>query len=145
MKVLLLSDIKKLGKRYDVKNVSDGYARNFLIPQKLATPADGAALALKARQDEAEKRAEDNSKRQAERLQNEILEFRVKADEGGSVFGSVTAGQIEKALQDKGYETGGIILKQPLKSLGDHEVEVKFGRGISGKAKVRIASLGKQD
>lgn len=141
MKVLLLGDIKKLGKKYDVKNVSDGYARNFLIPQKLAMPADGAALALKARQDEAEKRAEDNSKRQAERLQNEILEFWVKTDEGGGVFGSVTAGQIGKALQNKEYEISEVILKQPLKSLGDHEVEVKFGRGINGKAKVRISPL----
>lgn len=137
MKVLLLQDIKKLGKRYDIKEVSDGFARNFLIPKKMAMPANEKALALKAQQEEKEKRTEDGFKQQAERLQDEILEFRMKTDEGG-VFGSVTAKQIEKALQERGYETSEVILKQPLKSLGDHETEVKFGRGIGGRVRVRI-------
>ena len=143
MKVLLLSDVRKLGKKYDVKEVSEGYARNFLFARKLAVPADAGAMKIKAQAESRENETVGRYKELAKRLVGEVLEFKVRAGQKGEVFGSVTAKDIEAALLRKGY--GGqnnlaIILEKPLRALGEHKVGVNFGKGITGEVRVRLLS-----
>lgn len=143
MKILLLQDVKGVGRKYDVKEVSDGYARNFLIARKLATPADGAAMKLKAAAEAQEQARLSGYRESAKRLAGEVLEFRVRAGDKGEVFGSVKAEEIKKTLAERGYDAGEVLLDQPLRALGEREVSVKFGRGVTGKVRVRIIA-GKQ-
>ena len=138
MKVLLLKDVKKIGRKYDVKNVSDGYARNFLFAQKLAILADEGAMKIKARAEAEESALISRYKRMAAKLGKETLEFKVRAGDKGEMFGSVTGDQIKKTLSEKGYAVAEIILKKPLRALGEHKVAVSFGRGIVGEAKVLL-------
>ncbi len=139
MKVLLLQDVRKVGRKYDVKDVADGYARNFLLANKLAVPADANALRLKA---EADKKAQvllAQYSRAVEDLKKETLEFKVRAGSKGEVFGSVTAADIKKALEAKGFSDLEVDLDQSLRFLGEREVEVIFGKGIRGKVKVKLS------
>ncbi len=138
MKVLLLQDVKKLGKKYDVKEVSDGYARNFLIARKLAVPADEAAMKLKSETDRRENELIGKYQQLAERLKSEVLEFRVRAGGKGEVFGSITSEQIKKVLREKGFGEPEVVLNHPLRSIGEHRVEVSFGKGIKGEARVNL-------
>lgn len=141
MKVLLLQDVKKVGRKMEVKEVSDGYARNFLIARKLAVPAGEGAMKLKSETNHRENELVNKFQRLAERLNSEILEFKVKAGEKGEVFGSVTSEQISKVLAEKGYEDFEVLLEKPIKKSGDCEVPIKFGRGINGKAKIRVSPI----
>jgi len=138
MKVLLLQDVKGIGQRMEIKNVSDGYARNFLFPQKLAILAG-----QKARQQQAKWQSEEAFKLKryqdaALALQDTVFKFEVKTDARGSVFESISAQKIKKALEDKGF-TVAKIETGPLKDLGEHEVAVDFGRGVKGKARIVIS------
>ncbi|MBI2024572.1 MAG: 50S ribosomal protein L9 [Candidatus Harrisonbacteria bacterium] len=141
MRVLLLQDVRGLGRKMEIKNVSDGYARNFLFPGKKAIPADQKALAIKENFDKKEAETFDSYKNRVDALKIEVFEFFVKTGKKGEVFGSVGAGEIEKALAERGYENAEADLKHPLRSLGEHVIAVKFGRGIRGKAKVLLRSL----
>ncbi|MDP1718830.1 MAG: 50S ribosomal protein L9 [bacterium] len=138
MKVLLLQDVKKVGKKYDVKNVADGYARNFLLANKLAVPADANALRLKAEAEQKEKALLVELQEAVKRLGDQILEFKVRSGSKGEVFGSVTAEDIKKALEDKGFHDFKVELGQSLRFLGEREVDIVFGRGIGGKVKTRL-------
>lgn len=122
----------------EVKEVSDGYARNFLIAKKLAVPASEGAMKLKSETTRRENELVNRYRQLAERLKSEVLEFGVRAGEKGEVFGSVTAEQIRKALHEKGFGEVEVSLNQPLRSIGSHQVEVNFGRGIKGEAKVSL-------
>jgi large subunit ribosomal protein L9 len=139
MKVLLLQDVKKVGRRNEIKEVSDGYARNFLIPKKLAMPADEAALKIKKATDEKEAELVAKLKNLSEKLKNDILEFRVKSGKEGEVFGSVSAEQIKKSLEEKGYGKTEVLLEKPLRLMGNHKVGINFGRGIRGEATVKLS------
>lgn len=139
MRVLLTQDVRGLGRKMEIKNVSDGYARNFLFLGKKAIPADQKALALKAEFDKKEME-EETYKNRVDALKNEVFEFFVKTGKKGEVFGSIGAAEIEKALAKKGYENAEIDLNQPLRALGEHLLAVKFGRGIKGGAKVLLRS-----
>lgn len=138
MKVLLLQDVKKVGKKYDIKDVSDGYARNFLLAQKLAVPADARALQLKAEVAKKEQLLLVQYQKAAEDLKKEILEFKVRSGSKGEVFGSVTAADIKKALEVKGFSDLEVKLDQSLRFLGEREVEIAFGKGITGTVKVKL-------
>ena len=138
MKVLLLQDVKKIGRRYDVKEVSDGFARNFLIAKKLAVPADESALRLKAEVDRKEQEEKAVAVAAVGKLKGEILEFKVRSGDKGEVFGSVTEADIKKSLEAKGYKGFSIALDQSLRFLGDRDVDLVFGKGISGKVRVRL-------
>lgn len=140
MKVLLLQDIKKIGRKYEIKEVSEGHARNFLIPKKLAVPADRKAAAIKKDFEESEKNTFAGYKDLSDRLSREVLEFNVKTGSKGEVFGSVNAEQIQKTLKDKGYKGIEIRLEKPLRALGENLVGVDFGRGVKGTVKVRLLS-----
>lgn len=144
MKVILLQDVAALGRKRDVKDVSDGYARNFLIPHKLAMPASAAAMqaltAQKAREDQA-KAAEDAQYRaSAEKLKTLTLSFKTKIGEKGKAFGSITAAKIRDALKKEGIaiEKEWIVLDDPIKTTGGHTVEVKFPPDIVVKMRVVV-------
>lgn len=140
MKVILLQDVKGLGKKLDVKDVSDGYAKNALLPKNLAkaaTPEDienldaQKALQLKRLKEEKEKLLKLSGE-----LNKKELKFLVKTGAKKEVFGSVTADMIKIALRKEGIETDKINLVKPLRELGEHEVEIALGMGVSGKVKV---------
>ena len=136
MKVLLLQDLKGLGKRYDIKEVKEGYARNFLFPRKLAMCADEKATRMKKAAEIKEAGELAHLRAKAEQLKGERLVFKVRVGERGEVFGGIHAAQIEKALGNRGYEGIGVKLPHPLKSLGAHEVEVHWSHGVSAAVKV---------
>ena len=145
MKVILLEDVKKIGKRFDVKEVSDGYARNFLFPNGLADAATPSALKeLEKKKAEMEKEDHELIKRLEEisrLIKDRALEFPVKAGENGEVFGSVNKEMILRGLRDSGLlrsERAEIKLERPLKELGVHNVEVDLKKGINAILKVRL-------
>ncbi len=145
MKVILLEDVKKIGKRFDVKEVSDGYARNFLFPNGLADAATPSALKeLEKKKSEMEKEDHALIKRLEEisrLMKDRTLEFPVKAGASGEVFGSVTKEMILSGLRDSGLlrsERAEIKLERPLKELGVHNVEVDLKKGIKATLKVRL-------
>ena len=143
MKVLLLQDVRGIGRRMEIKNVSDGYARNFLIAKKLAIPADASALKLKQESDKEEQKLLDTYNKLARGLSKAVLEIQIKTGKNGEVFGSVKSEEIKSALLKKRLilNDSEVILGKPLRALGDHEVEVSMGRGIKGKVKVILLPL----
>ncbi len=143
MKVIFLQDVKSVAKRYDVKDVASGYARNFLLPKKLAEQATPAALKeLAALREKAAAEAHEFEKRVEElkrKIGGQALEFYLKADESGSVFGSVNKEAILSALRDSGLitkERVEIKLERPIKELGEYKITVRFKNG--GEAELRI-------
>ena len=132
-----------MGKRQEIKEVSDGYARNFLFPNTLAKPATANSLKElekeKIRFEKEDKAAKKRLTEIARLMTERHLEFPVKTDEKGGVFGSVTKDRILKALRDTGWlgkERVEIKLDHPLKELGEHYVEVDLNKGITAKLKV---------
>lgn len=138
MKVLLLKDIKNVGKRLDVIDVKSGHARNYLIPNNLAIMANKASLARKASIEKDQVLNLDRHKQLVEQLAKDSLEFSVKTGDKGEVFEPVSKDGIKKALITKGYQGFSVELSQSLKELGDHQVEIGFPQGIKGQVKVTI-------
>ncbi len=133
MKVILLKDIKGVGKRYEEKNVSDGYAENFLIPKKLAIPATGSAAAniKNLKENDTKHREADEKKLEAEiqKLTNTTVEVKARANEKNSLFAALTAPRISKLLMEKGIEVSAqsILVDSGIKELGTHNIKVKVG------------------
>jgi len=138
MKVLLLKDVKGLGRRMDVKEVADGYGRNFLIARGLAAIADTSHLKEKTQYETEKKVHVEKLTHEQERLAKTALSFAVKSGKAGQVFGSVTAEMIEKKLVEKGFEDAKVVLKKPLKTTGKHQIEVDLGEGIKGVIEVTL-------
>jgi ribosomal protein L9 len=145
MKVILTEDVTNLGKKNSVVNVSDGYARNFLFPRKLAVEANEANMArLKRVRDEEEKRIQkerDEAKALAERLNKLEVILKVKAGESGKLFGSVTSKDIADALKEQyGIELDKrkIDLKDAIKTTGVFEINVKLYQEIDARLKIRV-------
>lgn len=136
MQVLLLQDIKGLGRRFDIKEVKDGFARNFLFPKKLAVPADEQALKIKDAALKEKRHELAKYEALAARLKELTLEFKVRTGEHKEVFGSVKEADILKSLEAHGIAGGHVVLERPLKTLGEHKISVKFGEGVSGEVKV---------
>ena len=143
MKVVLLRDVKNVGKKNDVKNVSDGYGKNFLLARglaKLATVSSLKEVEVKHEYEETdEKHLNDLTKKIAEKT----LEFYVKTDKHGSVLGSVNKEEIMSGLRSAKLITNDRIeikIPKPIKELGDHEVEFSLRKGITGKLKIRLHS-----
>lgn len=144
MKVILLQEVKELGKAGDVKMVSDGYARNFLIPRSLAELATASniktfanRMASKAAEEEREKTKFENI---AKKIQTLKLRFALKIGDKGRAFGSVTAQDIAGELAGHGFkiEKQWIDLEQPIKTTGEHSVKIKLPYQIM--AEVRIVA-----
>lgn len=145
MKVILTQDIKSVGKKGQIIDASDGYARNFLLPKKMAVVADNANLnELKTKQD-ANKYKRDMSKANAEELAQKMkdfeLVFKIKAGENGKIFGSVTSKDIAEALNKKYFvevDKKKICLDDAIKTLGVYNIDIKLFEGITGKLKVSV-------
>lgn len=148
MKVILLADIKGVGKKDEVINSSDGYARNFLFPKKLAVEANAENMSkLKAKNDSnAYKKSVEKEEAQkiAEKLKNISLTIPVKAGENGKIFGSITSKEIADNLKDQykiEIDKKKIDLKEPIKALGSLSVNIKLYEGVIGTLKVQIKGV----
>lgn len=145
MKVILLADVKGQGKKNDVIEVSDGYAKNFLIPRKLAKAADAQSLndvkvkeAARLYRIETEKKA---AKELAEQLKSILVKIPTSGGTDGRLYGSVTSKDIvEKLKADTGIDIDKrkVVLNDPIKAYGKYEVEVKLYTEITGKIYVLV-------
>lgn len=145
MKVILNQDIKGTGNKGDVINVSDGFARNYLFPRKLAVEAtEGAVAAVKVKKDaEAHRRAvsEQSAREIAARVKDLTVVIQAKAGEGGRLFGSVTGKEVADELLAQHHievDRKRIEMEDALKTVGMHEVRLKLYAGISQTLKVEI-------
>ena len=146
MKIILLEDVKSLGKKGEIVNVSDGYARNMILPKKLGLEATSKNLNdLKLQNQHAEKVAQENleaAKNFAEELKDKKVEVKMKAGEGGRTFGSISTKEIaEAAKKQLGLELDKkkMILKDPIKSLGTYEIQIKFHPQVTGTFSVHVS------
>jgi len=140
MKVLFLSDIKGIGRRMEIKEVSDGYARNFLLPKKLAVVADAKHLTIKTEFEKKKTAHHIALEDMAKKLKKAEFSFRVKAGEKGEVFGSVSKDDIKKRLKDEGFTVTDIDLKKSLKGLGPHKVSLELGEGVQSEVVVTLTA-----
>ncbi|ABX44104.1 50S ribosomal protein L9 [Lachnoclostridium phytofermentans] len=148
MQVILLDDVKALGKKGEVVNVSDGYARNFILPKKLgleATPKNLNDLKL---QKAAEAKLAQEILEQAQALAKEIesksILLKIKSGEGGRTFGSVSTKEIAIALKEQlGHDIDKkkLVLNDPIKNMGTYTVPVKLHPKVTAELKVKVDSL----
>jgi large subunit ribosomal protein L9 len=144
MEVMLRADVNKLGRRGDVVQVADGYARNYLLPRKLAMPATPGNKKVIEQEKAAAIRHEADSRTQAEQLAGMLagvtLTIARKAGEEDQLYGSVTAIDVAQALQDQGYtvDRRKIELDEPLKTLGEFDVPLRLHRDVEAKVKVQV-------
>ncbi|ANX14351.1 50S ribosomal protein L9 [Fictibacillus arsenicus] len=144
MKVIFLQDVKGKGKKGEVKNVSEGYARNFLFPKNLASEATAGAMAALQGQQKSEEKKQQAQLEEAEALKAKLAEMTItiktKTGEGGRVFGSVTSKQIADGLKEQGIKIDKrkIELADPIKSLGYTNVPIKIHSQVTGTVKVHV-------
>jgi len=145
MKVIFLEDVKGKGKKGELKDVSDGYARNFLLPKKLAKEATADNLNTFKMQEKAKaaqiakEKAEANEN--AKKLESIVVKIPAKAGSNGKLFGAVTSKEISEALAKQhgmNIEKNKIVLSEPIKSYGAFDVKCKFGYEISGVIHVLV-------
>lgn len=145
MKVILLQDVKSQGKKDQIINVSEGYARNFLFPKKLAIPADTKAVNDAKNRKDSENYKIELEKQAARELAKKINESTVKliadAGEGGKFYGAVTSKDIAEALKSQfniDIDKRKFELDAPIKAFGTYKIDVKLYQGISGKLTVMV-------
>ena len=148
MKVILTKDVPKLGKSGELKNVADGYATNFLIPQSLAVPAAGGAYRawqhdIASREDKRKRERED-ADIAATRIASTTLTMGVKVGEGGKLYGSINNQDIAEALGRRGIvvDKHKIELEQPIKSLGTYKVAIKVYAGMTPEVTIVVEPKG---
>jgi len=148
VKVILTTDVAALGKSGEMKNVADGYARNFLIPHKLAVPAEGGAFRawqhdIASREDKR-RREREEAEIYATRIASTTLTMGVKVGEGGKLYGSITTKDIADALGRRGIviDRHKVDLDEPLKSLGTYKVAVKVFTGMTAEVTVIVEPKG---
>ena len=145
MKVIFNEDVRGQGKRGEMKEVSDGYARNYLLPRKLASEATPDMLnafklkekAKKAQMAREKAQAEENAKR----LEGVVVKISARAGQGGRLFGAITSQEISDALREQHgieIEKNKIVQSEPIKSFGNFEVKAKLGYEVSGKINVLV-------
>ena len=146
MKVILLKDIEKLGKKYEVKEVADGYARNFLIRRGLAKPAteklikwaeEQRKLAIKKAQEQLKK-----VQKLASQLDGQEIEFVVKVGKQGELFESINQMKIAKKLKEMGFDIKKtqVELEKPIKEMGEFPVKVNLDQGLEAEIRVIVVS-----
>jgi large subunit ribosomal protein L9 len=144
MKVILKRDVRGLGREGEIKEVKDGYARNFLIPQQAATIADKAALANwerhRGQREERERQVRAEIEATAQRLSEMRLEAAVKAGEKNRLFGSVTNREIAQLIAKEGIELDRhqIHIGEPIKTVGEHRVSIRLMPGIEAHVVVNV-------
>ncbi len=147
MKVILKADIKGVGKKDEVINASDGYARNFLFPKNLAIEANNENMAkLKAKQNSAKFQKDQEREKAikvADKLSKIMLKINVKAGENGKIFGGVSSKEITQELESQyniKIDKKKIDLKETIKTLGMQTIEIKLFEGVIGKLKIDVRS-----
>jgi large subunit ribosomal protein L9 len=144
MKVILLDDVMKVGRRGEVRDVSDGYARNFLIPKKLALSATAGNLKnlehIKKQQDAKADRLKANAESLRARIEALVYEERRQASEEGKLFGSVTTQDIADFLGTRGVSVDRrrITLDEPIKALGEHSVSMRLHPEVVAQLRVNV-------
>lgn len=144
MKVILLKDVKNIGKKGELIEAKDGYARNFLLPRGLAVEATASSMKELEHQYRAREKRDAKALEKAqglkEKLQEEKLEMAVKAGEAGRIFGSVTSMDIAEVLEKLGYriDRKNILLEHPLKTLGEHDVDIKLHPQVIARLKLVV-------
>ena len=146
MKVILQQDVKGQGKKGQLIEASDGYARNFLIPRKLAVPATAENLNTMKQQEKAKKAQEAAEKAEAEalseKLKTSVVKLTAKAGTGGRLFGAVTSKEISDGLKAQyGLDVGKskIVQEEPIKAFGTYELKCKLGYEVTGTIYVVVA------
>ncbi|MBQ7795586.1 MAG: 50S ribosomal protein L9 [Lachnospiraceae bacterium] len=145
MEVVLLQDVKALGKKGQIVNVNDGYARNFILPKKLGIEANAKNLNdLKLQKQNAEKVAANqlaDAKALAEKIAELSVTVSIKAGEGGRTFGSVSTKEIAKAAADQlklDIDKKKMVLPEPIRSLGVTEVPIKLHKDVTATLRVKV-------
>ena len=147
MKVILLDNIKGVGKKDEIINASDGYARNFLFPKKLAVEANNENISKLKAKKQSEQYKKDVNKENAEKIAKKLnditLTIKVKAGENGKIFGGVTSKEISEELKKQykiDIDKKKIILNENIKNLGSFDISMKLFEGVTGKLKVKVIS-----
>lgn len=145
MKVILTQDIKGVGKKDEIVNANDGYARNFLLPRKMAVEANSQNMSLlQGRKDSASFKKEqekENALMLQEKISKIMLKIKVKAGGNGKIFGSITSKEIATELKNQyniDVDKKKILLKESIKEIGLFNIEIKLYEGIIGKLKIDI-------
>lgn len=148
MKVILLEDVKSLGKKGEIVNVNDGYARNYVLPKKLGVEANSKNMndlkLQKANSEKVAKQLLDEAKAFAQEMEKDEITVYIKAGEGGRTFGSVSSKEIAQAYKEqcgKEIDKKKIILPEAIKSFGVYEVGVKLHPSVTGKLKVKVSEM----
>ena len=145
MKIILMEDVTTLGRRGDVRDVANGYARNFLLPKKLAVPATPANLQnldhLKRQRERGENRAREEARDAAGRIAALTLTVTTRASEDGRLYGSVSAQDVVEYLErhEISVERRRVLLEEPIKALGEYRVPVKLHPEVTAELQVRVA------
>ncbi len=146
MKVLLLKDVKGTGKKGEIKNVSDGHGRNFLIPRGLAREATDSTVTEHMHQEKSKKKRDDEAlaaaKELAKKIENLDLEIKMPAGDSGKLFGSVTNADVADLLKSKGVDVDKrkVVLKSAIKNTGEFTLKVKLYKGVSPEFKLKIVN-----
>ena len=145
MQVILLQDVKALGKKGEIVNVNDGYARNFILPKKLGLEASGKNLndlkLQKANEEKVAQQLWDDAKELAAKLEKGKVELKIKIGEGGRAFGAVSSKEISAAIKEQmGFDIDKkkIQLKDAIKTLGNHDVAIKLHPKVTASLKVIV-------
>lgn len=145
MKVILNIDIKGVGKKNEVINASDGYARNYLFPKNLAVPADNQNMNILNAKKASEKHKKDLEFEEAKKLQEKmkalVLKITTKAGENGKTFGSITSKEIAENLEKQfkiKVDKKKIVMPEQIKTLGTYIVDVKLFEGVIGKLTISV-------
>lgn len=145
MKVILLQDVKTLGKKGEIVEINDGYARNFVLPKKLGVEANNANtndLKLqKANEAKIAQKQLDDAKELATKIESVKVNLKIKTGEGGRSFGSITAKEIAKGLLDQhgiDVDKKKIVLNDAIKSIGEYNVSVKLHTKVTATLKVSV-------
>jgi large subunit ribosomal protein L9 len=144
MKVILLDDVTKVGRRGEVRDVSDGYARNFLIPKKLALSATAGNLKnleqIKKQQDAKADRIKTDAESLRAKIEALVYEERRQASEEGKLFGSVTPQDVADFLSARGIpmDRKRITLEEPIKALGEHSVSMRLHPDVVAQLRVNV-------
>lgn len=148
MKVILLEDVKALGKKGDLVEVNNGYARNFILPKKLGVEATGKNIndlkLQKAHQDKVAAEQLAAAKALAEELAEKSVEVKMKVGEGGKTFGAISTKEIAAAAKeqlDMELDKKKISVDEPIKSLGVHNVKIKLHPKVTATLKVKVSEM----
>ena len=148
MKVILLQDVKDIGKKDDIVNVSDGYARNFLFPRKVAMEATENAIKVVERKREAGRKREAEARAAAEevaaKLKNKVVILKAKCGDKGRLYGSVTSQEVADAIKE-GYgvelDKRKVEIKDAVRQLGDYEVILHIYPNVNSKMILRVKNI----